>query len=258
MADIVRLTPVCAFADNYIWVLHDTRHAVAIDPGEAAPLLDFLAREQLTLHAIWVTHLHHDHIGGIEALCQRWPQARVYGPNGTPCLSDPVMDGSLADGLPGLPAEVWEVPGHTANHVAYHAGQYLFCGDTLFGAGCGRVFDGSIEQLHASLQRIARLPDDTLLCPAHEYTLSNLQFALTVEPGNADLHARWQADQARREQGVPTVPTLLAAERATNPFLRCHLPAVVQAAQQHAAGTTTESVAIFATLRAWKNDFRAA
>lgn len=257
MADIIRLTPVSAFADNYIWVLHDATRAVAVDPGDAAPLLAFIDGQGLQLDAIWITHHHADHIGGLPALLARWPQLQIYGPAGVEPITHPVMEGSEVAAF-GQQAQVLEVPGHTANHLAYLWGQHLFCGDTLFGAGCGRVFDGTVDQLHASLQRLAALPDDTRCYPAHEYTLSNLQFALALEPGNTALQARWQQDQATRAALRPTLPTTIGMENATNPFLRTGKPEVAASATRHAGHALAGSEAIFATLRDWKNHFRSA
>ncbi|MFC3533884.1 hydroxyacylglutathione hydrolase [Vogesella facilis] len=257
MADIIRLTPVCAFADNYIWVLHDTTRAIAVDPGDAAPLQAFLDEHRLQLDAVWVTHHHADHIGGLPALLACWPQLDIYGPPGVAHINQPVMAGSELLAF-GQPASVLAVPGHTANHLAFLWGQHLFCGDTLFGAGCGRVFDGTPAQLHQSLMQLAALPEDTLCYPAHEYTLSNLQFALAVEPDNPALQARWQQDQASRHALRPTLPSRLALEKATNPFLRTEIKAVAAAAKRQAGKDLADGEAIFATLREWKNHFRPA
>ncbi|WP_174874714.1 hydroxyacylglutathione hydrolase [Vogesella oryzae] len=257
MADIIRLTPVCAFADNYIWVLHDTRCAIAVDPGEAAPLLAFLEQHRLQLDAIWITHHHADHIGGLPELLARWPQLDIYGPPGVPHINQPVMAGSELLAF-GEAAHVLAVPGHTANHLAYLWGKHLFCGDTLFGAGCGRIFDGTPAQLHQSLQQLAALPDDTLCYPAHEYTLSNLQFALALEPDNPALQARWQQDQASRNSLRPTLPSSMALEKATNPFLRTGSKDIAAAARQYCGRDLAGDEAIFATLREWKNHFRPA
>lgn len=254
MADMFRLTPVSAFTDNYIWVLHDHRRAIAVDPGDAAPLQAWLAQQQLQLEAVWVTHHHADHIGGLPALLAAWPGLAVYGPPDIPAVTHPCGHGSTVPAF-GRAAQVLAIPGHTANHLAYYLAPHLLCGDTLFGAGCGRVFDGTMTDLFHSLQSLAVLPADTLCYPAHEYTLSNLAFAAAVEPGNHAITARLQRDQATRAANLPTLPTLLADELATNPFLRTTQAAVRHAAQQHAGQEITHEEGIFATLRQWKNNF---
>lgn len=254
MADLFRLSAVSAFSDNYIWVLHDQSRAIAVDPGDATPLLAFLAQQQLALSAVWITHHHADHIGGLPQLARHFSGLPVYGPAGVSGVTQAVGEGDTLTAF-GSTVQVWAIPGHTANHLAYLAGQHLFCGDTLFGAGCGRVFDGSIAQLFHSLQRLAALPPETLCYPAHEYTLSNLAFAAAVEPGNAVIPARRAADSARLAQGLPTVPTPLAAELASNPFLRTAMPEVGRSASQHAGQNLTDNEDIFATLRSWKNQF---
>lgn len=254
MADLFRLSAVSAFSDNYIWVLHDQSRAIAVDPGDATPLLAFLAQQQLALSAVWITHHHADHIGGLPQLGSHFPGLPVYGPAGVSGVTQAVGEGDTLTAF-GSTVQVLAIPGHTANHLAYLAGQHLFCGDTLFGAGCGRVFDGSIAQLFHSLQRLAALPPETLCYPAHEYTLSNLAFAAAVEPGNAAIPARRAADSARRAQGLPTVPTPLAAELASNPFLRTAMPEVGRSASLHAGQNLTDNEDIFATLRSWKNQF---
>lgn len=255
MADIVRITPLKAFTDNYIWVLHDDRHAIVVDPGDAAPVADFLAAQQLSLQAIWITHHHHDHIGGLATLAAGWPACPVYGPPGVTGVTMPVMEGCTLEAL-GTTCQVYEVPGHTANHLAFHCGQHLFCGDTLFAAGCGRVFDGSLETLYASLQRLAALADDTLFYPAHEYTLSNLQFALALEPDNPSLQQRWQREFHQREQDLPTLPCSLSNERQHNPFLRTASAEIQHAATRYAPDCTDDPFQVFVALREWKNNFR--
>lgn len=254
MADMFRLTPVSAFTDNYIWVLHDHRRAIAVDPGDAAPLQAWLAQQQLQLEAVWVTHHHADHIGGLPALLAAWPRLAVYGPPDIPAVTHPCGQGSTVPAF-GRASQVLAIPGHTANHLAYYLPPHLLCGDTLFGAGCGRVFDGTMTDLFHSLQSLAALPADTLCYPAHEYTLSNLAFAAAVEPGNHAITARLQRDQATRAANLPTLPTLLADELATNPFLRTTQAAVSHAARQHAGQEITHEEGIFATLRQWKNNF---
>ncbi|MBI3145693.1 MAG: hydroxyacylglutathione hydrolase [Pseudogulbenkiania sp.] len=249
------VTPVRAFSDNYIWLLQEAGRAVAVDPGDAAPVLAHLAAHGLELEAVLVTHHHADHIGGLGALAARFPGLRIVGPASIALVSEPVMEGSQFE-LFGCRFEVLEVPGHTLDHLAYLAGDRLFCGDTLFGAGCGRLFEGSPEQMHASLARISALPDTTRIYPAHEYTLSNLRFAAAVEPDNAAIHQRLVEDQAVLAAGRPTLPSTLANERATNPFLRVGVDAVVSRAAQQAGARLTTPAAVFAVLREWKNHFR--
>ncbi len=255
-----------AFADNYLWLLHDGLDAVVVDPGDAAPVERLLDDLGLRLAGILVTHHHPDHIGGLAALRPRLAATKglVYAPAGE-AIPGPVH--TLKDGdrveLLGLGFEVMDVPGHTAGHIAYMqrdgagAGQapWLFCGDTLFSAGCGRLFEGTPAQMHRSLSRLASLPDDTRVCCTHEYTLSNLRFARAVEPDNAAVLEREARCTALRAQTLPTVPSTLAEELDTNPFLRCDEPAVRSAGQRIAAGAGASAVASFAALRAWKNRF---
>lgn len=249
------VTPVRAFSDNYIWLLQEAGRAVAVDPGDAAPVLAHLAAHGLTLEAALVTHHHADHIGGLADLARQTPGLRIIGPASISLVNEPVMEGSQFE-LFGSRFEVLEVPGHTLDHLAYLAGDQLFCGDTLFGAGCGRLFEGSPEQMHASLARINALPDDTRIYPAHEYTLSNLRFAAAVEPDNRAIRQRLAEDEAALAAGRPTLPSTLAKERATNPFLRVGVDAVGGRAAQQAGTELTTPAAVFAVLREWKNHFR--
>jgi hydroxyacylglutathione hydrolase len=254
MADMFRLAAISAFTDNYIWVLHDHRRAIAVDPGDAAPLQAWLAQQQLQLEAVWVTHHHADHIGGLPALLAAWPGLTVYGPPDISAVTHPCRHGSTVPAF-GSAAQVLAIPGHTANHLAYYLAPHLLCGDTLFGAGCGRVFDGTMTDLFHSLQSLAALPADTLCYPAHEYTLGNLAFAAAVEPGNSAIAQRLQRDNARRTLGQATLPSLLSDELATNPFLRTDKAAVQQAASRQASRRLQQEIDIFATLRQWKNHF---
>jgi hydroxyacylglutathione hydrolase len=250
-----------AFADNYIWMLHDGREAVVVDPGDAAPVIAALDELQLALAAILVTHHHADHVGGVDALRPRL-QGPVYGPR-RERIPEPFIaldDGDAVEVL-GRRFEVIDVPGHTAGHIAYFetsasgAAPLLFCGDTLFSGGCGRLFEGTAAQMHASLSRLADLPGITQVCCTHEYTLSNLKFAHAVEPLNDDLARYTTWCKAQRERGQPTLPSTLAQELRINPFLRCGEPAVAQAARLHGADSN-EPVPVFAALRLWKNEFR--
>ncbi|MEX8519063.1 MAG: hydroxyacylglutathione hydrolase [Leptothrix sp. (in: b-proteobacteria)] len=256
----MNLAALPAFADNYLWLLHDGSQAVAVDPGDAAPVLAALERWSLRLAAILVTHHHADHVGGIEALLAAQP-APVYGPADTriPCLTHPIGDADQLD-LLGWRFDVLHVPGHTASHLAYYTqppsqAPLLFCGDTLFSGGCGRLFEGSPAQMHTSLTRLAALPADTQVCCAHEYTLANLRFARAVEPDNTEL-ATFEAEcLALRQAKQPTLPARLGRERQINPFLRCEVEAVIDAAR-HQGASSTDPVAVFAALRQWKNEFR--
>lgn len=251
---------LAAFSDNYIWLLHDGRRALVVDPGDAAPVVAALEARGLTLAAILVTHHHPDHTGGIDELRSRL-DGPVFGParERIPAPFTPVGGGQSIEAA-GLAFEVIDVPGHTAGHVAYvhHPAQgapILFCGDTLFSGGCGRLFEGTAAQMNESLQRLAALPPDTRVCCAHEYTLSNLKFATAVEPDNAALAAHVAACEARRALGEPTVPSTLALEREVNPFLRCDAPAVIAAARRRGA-TADDGATVLGAIRAWKNEFR--
>lgn len=253
MFEIIRIP---AFKDNYIWLLRKGATALVVDPGEARPVLEVLSRERLTLAAILITHHHADHQGGVAELLARYP-AEVYGPaaESITALTRPLHGGEcISPGLPSVEFQVILVPGHTSGHLAYYADACLFCGDTLFGGGCGRVFEGTMAQMFASLVQLAALPDPTRVYCAHEYTESNLRFALAVEPGNALLLQRAGEVAAARAKGIATVPSTLAIERATNPFLRCDVPEVVAAARRRLAGAD-DAAAVFAVLRDWKNGF---
>ena len=256
----MNLVALPAFTDNYIWMLHDGHAAVVVDPGDAVPVEHALDRHGLELQGILVTHHHGDHVGGVQALLPRL-QGRVFGPAreslGVPF--EPVRDGDRVK-LLGVEFEVLDVPGHTAGHVAYlqrgaARRPLLFCGDTLFSAGCGRLFEGTPAQMAASLSRLAELAPDTRVCCTHEYTLSNLRFAAAVEPDNADVLAHLESCRRLRGDGRPTLPSTVGLERAINPFLRCREPAVTEAAAARGAHAV-DPVSVFATLREWKNQFR--
>ena len=257
----MNLIALPAFTDNYIWMLHDGRQAVVVDPGESAPVVAALDARQLTLAAILVTHHHGDHVGGVDALRSRL-HGPVYGPKREriPQPYSPLIDGDSVDVL-GMRFEVIDVPGHTSGHIAYFSAAtgadapILFCGDTLFSGGCGRLFEGTPAEMHHSLSRLAALPGATRVCCAHEYTLSNLEFARAVEPVNADLAAYTTWCEAQRAEGLPTLPSSIARERQVNPFLRCDAPAVAKSARAHGADSD-EPVAVLTALRQWKNDFR--
>lgn len=258
----MNLLPLPAFTDNYIWMLHDESHAIVVDPGDASPVLHALRTRGLQLQAILVTHHHHDHVGGVAEL-QAVTQAPVYGPADEPiALPLQAVHHQEKQNWLGLRWQILRVPGHTAGHVAYFAERaddapLLFCGDTLFSAGCGRLFEGTAAQMLTSLDTLAALPDTTQVCCAHEYTLANLRFACAVEPDNAALQAYQRHCVALRAQQQPTLPSTLATEKAINPFLRTHVPAVVAAACAHAPQLAPqERTAVLAALRSWKNIFQ--
>jgi hydroxyacylglutathione hydrolase len=252
------VTPIPAFDDNYIWLLRSPgdRRCAVVDPGDEDPVLEVLQREGLQLAAILITHKHGDHTGGIRGLKAAWPDAVVYGPAGEPIplLERPLSAGDAVTvaGLDTLFA-VLEVPGHTEGHIAYLGDGALFCGDTLFACGCGRVFSGTHEQLSESLARLAELPPETRVYCAHEYTLANIGFAKWVEPQNAELLAREQADGAARARGLPTVPSTIALELATNPFLRTSQPTVIAAAERWAGRVLSSRAEVFRAVRTWKD-----
>lgn len=249
-----------AFEDNYLWLLHDGQQALVVDPGDAAPVHAALRRLGLRLACILVTHHHGDHTGGVTALREA-SGATVYGParERIPEPFTPLAGGDRLRVL-GLDFEVLDVPGHTAGHIAFFArdvdgAPLLFCGDTLFSGGCGRIFEGTPAQLLASLDALAALPPTTRVCAAHEYTLGNLRFARTVEPDNAALADHERQCLQRRADGRPTLPSTIGLERAINPFLRSREAAVTRAVQAHNP-SANDAVAVFAALRQWKNEFR--
>jgi len=247
-----------AFEDNYIWLLREGRRIVAVDPGDETPVLRYLDEERAELAAILVTHHHGDHTGGLAGLVARYP-VPVYGPAGEaiPGTSIPLREGDNVP-LPGFAAtlQVLDVPGHTRGHIAYYGNGALFCGDTLFACGCGRLFEGTASQMWASLVKLAALPPDTRVYCAHEYTQSNIRFALAVEPDNEELLARSERVAEMRRNRRPTVPFTLAEELATNPFLRCAQGQVARAAERHAGRALSSPTEAFAALREWKNGFR--
>lgn len=249
--------PLPALQDNYIWLIRDDRHAVVVDPGDATPVLDYLAREQLQLTAILNTHHHHDHVGGNAGLLSRF-KVPVYGPakERIPSVTHPLAEGDSVE-LPELSLSflVLDIGGHTAGHIGYYGANSLFCGDTLFGCGCGRLFEGTPQQMLASLQKLANLPDTTNVFCGHEYTLANIRFAKTVTPGNAELLAREEKDTQARAANLPTLPSTMKLEKDTNPFLRCTTPEVVKAASNFSGRTLADTVSVFAAIREWKNQF---
>lgn len=262
-----RVVPVPAFRDNYLWLVlppEGGRAAVVVDPGDAAPIEAALDARGLTLAAILLTHHHPDHAGGVPRLVERFG-CPVHGPRAESIrgVDHPLDDGDTgAVPAVGLAFEVLSVPGHTRGHIAYRCAPLdgdprpvLFCGDTLFAAGCGRLFEGTAQQMHASLSRLAALPGDTLVYCAHEYTESNLRFARAVTPDDAQVAARVDEASRVRAAGTPTVPSTIAIEQATNPFLRWDDPGVAQAAARRLGRAPSSTVEVFATMRAWKDVF---
>lgn len=251
-----QVTPLPAFNDNYIWVLHHADHALAVDPGDAAPLEAWLAAEGLVLDAVLITHHHHDHIGGLASLKAGRPGLAVYGPAGIEGVTRAVADGDRV-ALPelGVGFDVMATPGHTLDHLSYAGHGWLFCGDTLFACGCGRLFEGTPAQMLASLDRLAALPGDTRVACAHEYTLANQRFALAIEANNATLQLQHRHDMALRERNLPTLPSTIRQEQQTNPFLRSREPAVRAALQQWSGIMPVNDADAFGQLREWKNRF---
>ncbi|MDD5176050.1 MAG: hydroxyacylglutathione hydrolase [Sterolibacterium sp.] len=256
------IVPVSAFSDNYIWLLRHGDQAVVVDPGDATPVLDYLDRQKLSLSAILVTHHHADHIGGIEKLLLRF-NVPVYGPVGEPIasLSHP-LDAGASIKLPSLGAafEVIAVPGHTRAHIAYYDRNHascgaLFCGDTLFACGCGRIFEGTPMQMRHSLAQLVALPGTTRLYCAHEYTQANIHFALAVDPENAALLVLAEEVAQLRAAHRPTLPTTLKLELTVNPFLRWDAPAIIEAAQRHSGRPVVQADEVFAVIREWKNGY---
>lgn len=247
------IEPIPAFEDNYIWALRQNGRVALVDPGEARPVLRFLERTGEQLAAILVTHRHLDHIGGIAELVARQP-VPVYGPalEASEVVTKPLQDGERVSVL-DFEFEVMHLPGHTRGHVAYYRPGSLFCGDVLFGAGCGRVFEGTMDEMHASLARIAALPREIRIYCAHEYTHSCLRFAKAVEPDNAAIDARIATVAAQRAAGQPSVPSTLAEELATNPFLRWRVPSVISAATRWLGRPPANDAETFAAIRLWRD-----
>ncbi|OYY74658.1 MAG: hydroxyacylglutathione hydrolase [Gammaproteobacteria bacterium 28-57-27] len=255
----MHIHPIPAFEDNYIWLLVDGNNAAVIDPGQADPVIDYLENHQLKLKAILLTHHHYDHIDGAQTLRERYA-CPVYGAKmheiDTLAQSEGDSIDLSTDGLGRW--QVMTTPGHTLDHLAYFSPSsppVLFCGDTLFGAGCGKLFEGTAEQMQSSLQKIRALPDDTLIYCGHEYTEDNLRFATLAEPDNSAIHQRIASSRAQRAHNEPTLPSTLALEKATNPFLRWDDAELLAQAEHHVQHGLSTPAAIFAAVRAWKDAF---
>lgn len=259
----MKIHAVPAFDDNYIWIVQakDSARCLIVDPGQAKPVLEFLQREQLQPEALLITHHHHDHSGGIEAICAAY-DCPVYGPASETIagVTHPLQGGdSVTFADMDLEFAVIDCPGHTAGHIAFFAEAddkpVLFCGDTLFSAGCGRMFEGNPRQFLASLQRLDKLPAETRVYCAHEYTEANLKFACSVEPDNKAVQEHLKKVTSLRAAAQITLPSTLALERDINPFLRCHLHSVRQSAEQHCQTELADTVDVFACIRKWKDSF---
>lgn len=253
MFEVIRIP---AFKDNYIWLLRKGRSAVVVDPGDALPVLEVLKHEALQLEAILITHHHADHQGGVARLLSEYP-VEVFGPAAESItgLTRPLSGGeSIRFEATGAEFRVLAVPGHTLGHLAYYGNGCLFCGDTLFGAGCGRLFEGTPAQMSESLAKLAALPEETVVYCAHEYTQVNLRFAQTVEPGNRELQHRVEDVATARAEGRATIPSSIALEKATNPFLRCHAPEIIALVSDRGEDAS-DALAVFAALRQWRNAF---
>lgn len=267
---MVNIRPIPGFSDNYIWMLQpeNSNQAVVVDPGDGSRLIPLLESESIDLVAVLITHQHIDHVGAVSKLCDLYPEMMVFGPRQSvvsntrfgpeypipDLITQPLVEGDQVDiDALGISFQVLTVPGHTLDHIAYFGQGMLFCGDTLFGCGCGRIMGGNKELFEASLNKIASLPADTQLYCAHEYTLDNIGFARWVEPDNPDLLQRDDEDMAKQEKGIPTVPASLELELKTNPFLRYKVTAVRQAAEKYIGEKLETDADVFAAIRAWKD-----
>lgn len=260
---ISTIHPIPAFSDNYIWAATEagTGKACVVDPGQARPVIDYLNAEDLTLTDILITHHHPDHTGGIRELCAEY-DCRVVGPgsSGIEGITELVREGDSVE-LFGQRFSVIEVPGHTLDHIAFYcddedqAEPILFCGDTLFAAGCGRLFEGNPPMMHASLNKLSSLPGSTLVYCTHEYTLANLEFAIAADANNEALKKRIQDEKAKRASTLPTLPSNIALELATNPFLRCSEEGLIRSSRERLGKEPQDEVEVFSTLRSWKDSF---
>jgi len=255
----LRLQPVPALGDNYIWLMDDGASAVVVDPGAADGVERILRDEGLDLVAVLLTHHHADHIGAAPELLRGWPHAKIYGPKDEriALVMSRVGEGDeVRVDAPSLAFRVIGIPGHTSSHIAFSGMGFVFCGDTLFSLGCGRMFEGTPAQFHHSLTRLASLPDSALVCCGHEYTVANGDFAITVDPANEDLQARIEDARLQRSSGNATLPSTIGSERACNPFLRVGTEAVTHSLTSRAGASPRDDIEAFAWLRSWKDSFR--
>ena len=259
MLNPLQIIPILAFKDNYIWLIHNGIKAIVVDPGDAEVVLKILADLNLSLEAVLITHHHDDHIGGVAMLIEAYSNVTVYAPKLEFYQFDHIgvaePDVIEIEAL-NLKFSVIDLPGHTLGHIAYYAslddGQTsLFCGDTLFGAGCGRLFEGTSEQMLASLKKISALPEKTKVYCAHEYTLQNISFALSLEPNNSELIIRRDQTIKLLNAQVPTMPSTIKLERATNPFLRCQSHEIRESIRLKDASY----LQVFSTIRELRNSY---
>ncbi len=249
----LQIEPIPAFKDNYIWLLHNTRDAIVIDPGDAEPVLAALKTKNLSLSAILITHHHADHIGGVATLIETYP-VPVYAPSYEHFAFNhiAVKEGDVIEfAQHDLKFKIMWLPGHTLGHIAYVNDAYLFCGDVLFGAGCGRLFEGTPAQMLASLNRLKKLPGDTQVYCTHEYTAKNIDFALTLQPENRALIDRKQMVSLLRKDNKPSLPSTITSELKTNPFLRCNESSVIR----HAAVIEVDELSVFTKIRLLRNHY---
>ena len=254
---INKIIPIKAFHDNYIWCIQNGKFAVVVDPGDAEPVLQYLSNNRLELVGIMITHHHADHVGGLGRLLEK-SQVKVFGPTNQkiPEITDRVNEGDKVI-FPEIEEAftTLEIPGHTIDHIGFYNENTLFCGDTLFSCGCGRIFEGTPKQMYASIAKLANLSDQTLVFCTHEYTQANIKFALAVEPDNEDLLRRQIEVEDLRESNLPSLPTVMAEEKKMNPFLRAHKATLADAVNSHFEANITEPEKVFKALREWKDSF---
>jgi len=250
------ITPIPVLQDNYVWVISNKSHAIVVDPGDAEPVINYLKLNKLILSAILITHHHKDHTGGVEGLIKNF-KCEVYSHPTTKldCLKHNVAEGSsvILDGFPKF--SILEIPGHTLDHIAFYFQNNLFCGDTLFSAGCGRVFEGTYAQMYRSLLKIKSLPASTYIYCAHEYTLQNLFFAKEVEPNNKFIEQKIIEVSNLQKNKNPSLPSILSDELEINPFIRCDIQVVARSAENYIGHSLKNEDEIFKVLREWKNNF---
>lgn len=252
---MLTISSISALKDNYIWVIENLdKHCIVVDPGDAAPVLEALKRNHLKLDAIFLTHHHYDHTDGVAELVQHFPKIAVYGPASSkmPEVTHPVSDKDVFTIL-DTQFTISAIPGHTLEHICYYTKGMLFCGDTLFSVGCGKIFEGTPEQMYQSLSLIASLPDETKVYCAHEYTQANIRFALVADPNNAELKQYSDKIDKLRSKGKSSLPSTIGIEKNINPFLRTAQETIRSTIKKRTNVQT--DVDTFAALRRWKDEF---